>query len=42
MGSMQSDTSAERRVSDFFGVRTLEGFGALTRAEVAAAALVIT
>ncbi len=42
VGSMQSDTSAERRVSDFFGVRTLEGFGALTRAEVAAAALVIT
>ncbi|MDB5571899.1 MAG: mismatch repair protein MutS, partial [Hyphomicrobiales bacterium] len=33
-----SDVSAERRLTDFYGVRTLDGFGALTRAEIAAGA----
>ena len=41
VGSAPSDVSAERRLTDFFGVRTLEGFGALTRAEIAAAALAV-
>ncbi len=36
-----SDVSAERRLTDFYGVRTLDGFGALTRAEIAAAANLI-
>ena len=31
--------AAERRVYDFYGVETLDGFGAFTRAEIAAAAL---
>jgi DNA mismatch repair protein MutS len=33
--------SAERRLCDYFGVATLDGFGAFTRAEVAAAAVAI-
>jgi DNA mismatch repair protein MutS len=41
VGGLQSETSAERRLLDFFGVRTLDGFGALTRAEIAAAALAV-
>ena len=32
---------AERRVCEFYGVETLDGFGAFTRAEVAAAALAL-
>jgi len=36
-----SDITAERRLLDFFGVRTLDGFGALTRAEIAAAAVAV-
>ncbi len=36
-----SDVTAERRLADFYGVRTLDGFGALTRAEIAAAAAAI-
>jgi DNA mismatch repair protein MutS len=36
-----SDVTAERRLLDFFGVRTLDGFGALTRAEIAAAAVAV-
>ena len=34
-------SAAERRVCEFFGVETLDGFGAFTRAEVAAAALAL-
>jgi DNA mismatch repair protein MutS len=34
-------TSAERRLCDFFGVSTIDGFGGLSRAEIAAAAAVI-
>ncbi|MFN3889457.1 MAG: DNA mismatch repair protein MutS [Beijerinckiaceae bacterium] len=41
VGASPSDVSAERRLTGFFGVRTLEGFGALTRAEIAAAALAV-
>ncbi|MGE3247681.1 MAG: DNA mismatch repair protein MutS [Beijerinckiaceae bacterium] len=37
-----SDASAERRLTDFFGLATLDGLGALTRAEIAAAALAVT
>jgi DNA mismatch repair protein MutS len=33
--------AAERRVCDFYGVETLDGFGAFTRAEIAAAALAL-
>ncbi len=33
--------AAERRVSEFYGVETLDGFGAFTRAEIAAAALAL-
>ena len=33
--------TAERRVSEFYGVETLDGFGAFTRAEIAAAALAL-
>src|SRR4029077_4301021 len=33
--------SAERRVCEFYGVDTLDGFGAFTRAEIAAAALAL-
>jgi DNA mismatch repair protein MutS len=33
--------SAERRVCEFYGVETLDGFGAFTRAEIAAAALAL-
>ena len=40
-GAAPSEVSAERRLTDFFGVRTLDGFGALTRAEIAAAALAV-
>ncbi len=36
-----SDVTSERRLMDFYGVRTLDGFGALTRAEIAAAAAAI-
>ena len=36
-----SDATAERRLRDYFGVTTLDGFGALTRAEIAAAAAAI-
>jgi DNA mismatch repair protein MutS len=36
-----SDVTAERRLMDFYGVRTLDGFGALTRAEIAAAAAAV-
>jgi DNA mismatch repair protein MutS len=32
---------AERRVCEFYGVETLDGFGAFTRAEIAAAALAL-
>ncbi len=42
VGALQSDASSERRLLDFFGVRTLDGFGALTRAEIAAAALAVS
>jgi DNA mismatch repair protein MutS len=34
-------SAAERRVCEFYGVETLDGFGALTRAEIAAAALAL-
>ena len=34
-------SAAERRVREFFGVETLDGFGRFTRAEVAAAALAL-
>jgi DNA mismatch repair protein MutS len=34
-------SAAERRVCEFFGVETLDGFGAFTRAEIAAAALAL-
>ncbi len=40
-GAAPSEVSAERRLTDFFGVRTLDGFGALTRAEIAAASLAV-
>ena len=33
--------AAERRVCEFYGVETLDGFGAFTRAEIAAAALAL-
>ena len=33
--------AAERRVAEFYGVETLDGFGAFTRAEIAAAALAL-
>ena len=36
-----SDATAERRLRDYFGVTTLDGFGALSRAEIAAAATAI-
>jgi DNA mismatch repair protein MutS len=35
------NSAAERRVRDFYGVETLDGFGAFTRAEIAAAALAL-
>ena len=41
IGKMSSDASAERRLLDHFGVATLDGFGALSRAEIAAAALAL-
>jgi DNA mismatch repair protein MutS len=42
MGREASDpASAERLVREFFGVETLEGFGAFSRAEIAAAALAL-
>jgi DNA mismatch repair protein MutS len=34
-------SAAERRVCEFYGVETLDGFGAFTRAEIAAAALAL-
>ena len=34
-------TAAERRVCEFYGVETLDGFGAFTRAEIAAAGLAL-
>ncbi len=34
--------AAERRVCEFYGVGTLDGFGAFTRAEIAAAALALS
>ena len=34
-------SAAERRVCEFYGVDTLDGFGAFTRAEIAAAALAL-
>ena len=34
--------AAERRVCEFYGVETLDGFGAFTRAEIAAAALALS
>ncbi len=34
--------TAERRLADYFGVATTEGFGALTRLEIAAAAACVT
>src|SRR6202453_4286456 len=34
-------TAAERRVCEFYGVETLDGFGAFTRTEIAAAALAL-
>ncbi len=33
--------AAERRICEFYGVETLDGFGAFTRAEIAAAALAL-
>ena len=36
-----SDATAERRLRDYFGVATLDGFGQLSRAEIAAAATAI-
>jgi DNA mismatch repair protein MutS len=43
MGREASDSaSAERQVREFFGVETLEGFGAFSRAEIAAAALALS
>jgi DNA mismatch repair protein MutS len=41
IGRDSGDSSAERRLCDFFGVATVDGFGGLSRAEIAAAALVI-
>ena len=42
MGREASDlANAEKRVAEFFGVETLDGFGQFTRAEVAAAALAL-
>jgi DNA mismatch repair protein MutS len=35
-------STAERRVSEFFGVETLEGFGAFSHAEIGAAALALS
>jgi DNA mismatch repair protein MutS len=34
-------SAAERRVAEFYGVETLDGFGAFTRGEIAAAALAL-
>ncbi len=43
LGRESADAAgAERRVSEFYGVETLEGFGAFTRAEIAAAALALS
>jgi DNA mismatch repair protein MutS len=36
-----SDVTSERRLMDYYGVRTLDGFGTLTRPEIAAAAAAI-
>ena len=41
IGKLASEASAERRLLDHFAVATLDGFGALSRAEVAAAALAL-
>ena len=42
MGREAGDgVTAERRIRDYFGVATLEGFGAFSRAEIAAAAVLI-
>ena len=42
LGREASDAaSAERRVCEFYGVETLDGFGAFSRAEIAAAALAL-
>jgi DNA mismatch repair protein MutS len=43
MGREAGDSAAqERRVREFYGVETLEGFGAFSRAEIAACALALT
>jgi DNA mismatch repair protein MutS len=43
LGREAGDTAdPERRVREFYGVETLEGFGAFSRAEIAAAALALT
>ena len=43
LGREASDSAhAEKRVCEFYGVETLEGFGAFTRAEIAAAALALS
>jgi DNA mismatch repair protein MutS len=39
--NMSDGALAERRVCDFYGVETLDGFGALTRAEIGAAAIAL-
>jgi DNA mismatch repair protein MutS len=41
MGREASDAGAEKRVCDFYGVETLDGFGAFSRAEIAAAAVAL-
>jgi DNA mismatch repair protein MutS len=42
IGRDPSDSaSAERRICEFYGVETLDGFGAFTRAEIAAAAIAL-
>jgi DNA mismatch repair protein MutS len=41
LGREGDPSGAERRVCEFYGVATLEGFGPLSRAEIAAAALAL-
>jgi len=41
MARAASETGAERRLKDFFGIATLDGLGQVSRAELAAAALAI-
>ncbi|HEV2575155.1 MAG TPA: DNA mismatch repair protein MutS [Beijerinckiaceae bacterium] len=41
VGRDMADGSAERRLTSWFGVATLDGFGALSRAEIAAASMAL-